>query len=124
MATLGSLLVQRNKLVEAEPLLAKAIEADDMNFPALAAMAELKLKTKAPQDSLVSLLDKIRTLTKKASPTASIWAARAALENALGDRKNAKTSAANALELDSKYQFALLTSADLALYGRGGVARL
>jgi tetratricopeptide (TPR) repeat protein len=115
MATLGSLLVQRNKLAEAEPFLARAIEADEMNFPAYAAMTELRLRTKAPAEGLGSLLSKIRSLTTKANPTASIWAARAALENALGDRKSAKISAARALELDPKYRFALLTSADLAL---------
>ena len=115
MAGLGAILVRRNNLVEAEKYLTRSIELDSLNFPAYAAMTELRLKTKAPNDVLSNLLAKLRTLTAKANPTASIWAARAALETALGDRKTALLSAARALELDPKNQYALSTSADIAL---------
>ena len=115
LANLGSVLVRKNNYPEAEKFLSQAIEANELNFPAYAAMTELRLKTKASSDVLNALLTKIRILTSKANPTASIWASRAALENSAGDRKNAKTSAARALELDPKYQFALSTSADIAL---------
>jgi tetratricopeptide (TPR) repeat protein len=115
LANLGSVLVRKNNYPEAEKFLAQAIEVDEMNFPAYAAITELRLKTKASSEVLNALLTKIRNLTSKANPTASIWASRAALENSAGDRKNAKASAARALELDPKYQFALSTIADIAL---------
>jgi predicted Zn-dependent protease len=54
-------------------------------------------------------------MTGKASPTASIWASRAALETALGDRKAAKTSIAKALELEPKNVSVLSQAADIAL---------
>jgi protein O-GlcNAc transferase len=115
MASLGSVLVRKGSVVEAERILTKAIEVDDLNFPAFAAMTELRLNTKAPPDVLKALLAKIRSLSGKANPPVSIWASRAALETATGDRKAAKASAAKALELDSKHLQALSTSADLAL---------
>jgi tetratricopeptide (TPR) repeat protein len=115
LAGLGSVLVRQNSFAEAEKYLVKAIEIDELNFPAYAAMTELRLKTKAPTAVLNSLLARIRALTAKANPTASIWASRAALENAVGDRKNAKVSASKALELDPKYQSALSTIIDIAL---------
>jgi tetratricopeptide (TPR) repeat protein len=115
LAGLGSVLVRRDSFVEAEKYLLKAIEIDELNFPAYAAMTELRLKTKATPAIVSSLLARIRSLTTKANPTASIWASRAALENSLGDRKNAKVSALKALELDPKYQSALSTSIDIAL---------
>lgn len=115
LASLGSVLVRKGNFPEAEKYLTQAIETDELNFPAYAAMTELRLKTKASPEVLTVLLTRTRNLTAKANPTASIWASRAALENAVGDRKGAKLSASRALELDPKYQFALATSADLAL---------
>lgn len=115
LASLGSVLVRKNNFTEAEKFLVQAIEIDEFNFPAYAAMTELRLKTKAPAEVLNSLLARIRSLTAKANPTSSIWASRAALENALGDKKSAKTSALRALQLDSKNQSALATAVDVLL---------
>ena len=115
LASLGSVLVRKNNFSDAEKYLRQAIETDELNFPAYAAITELRLKTKASPEVLKALLLKTRSLTVKANPTASIWASRAALESALGESKNAKASAAKALELDPKYQLALSTSADIAL---------
>lgn len=115
LANLGSLLVQKGKFAEAEKYLIRAIERDEMNFPAYAAMTELKLRTKAAPQVLNSLLARMQMLTSKANPTASIWASRAALENAVGDRKLAKASAARALQLDAKNLTALTVSADIEL---------
>jgi Flp pilus assembly protein TadD len=115
LANLGSVLVRKVAYSDAEPYLTKAIELDELNFPAYAALTELRLKSKAPQPELQTLLAKLRDLTAKANPTASIWTARAALEIAAGDRKNAKMSSAKALELDPKCQFALSTAADISL---------
>lgn len=115
LANLGSVLVRKGRFAEAEKSLTQAIEIDGLNFPAYSAMTELRLRTKAPKQDLDELLGKIRSLTAKANPTASIWASRAALENAIGDRKFAKISAAKALEVDAKNQSALFVSADIAL---------
>ena len=114
-ANLGALLVQKKNYAEAEKFLSKAIENDDLNFPAYVAMTELRLKTKASPALLDALLTKTRMLTSKANPTASIWASRAALENVVGDKKLAKSSATRALELDPKNLTALTLSADIAL---------
>lgn len=116
IASLGSVLVREQRFTDAEKLLEKAIELDELNFPAYAALTELRLKTNATPAVLTALLTRIRTLTGKANPTASIWASRAALENALTDKKSAKTSAARALEIDPKSLFALSTAADVALF--------
>ena len=64
----------------------------------------------------------MRILTSKANPAASIWASRAALENVVGDKTQAKASAARALELDPKNLTALTIIADIALYGHDPAA--
>ena len=115
-ANLGSLLVQKKKYAEAEKFLTQAIENEEQNFPAYAALTELRLKTKASPAYLDALLTKMRTLTSKANPPALIWASRAALENVVGDKNLAKTSATRALELDAKNLNALAVVADVALF--------
>lgn len=115
LANLGSMLVRRERYGEAEKYLEKAIEIDDLNFPAFAAMTELRLKTNASPEVLKALLAKLTGLTAKANPTASIWAARAALENALGDRRSARSSLTNALQIEPANVPALIESAMLAL---------
>ncbi|HVF30146.1 MAG TPA: tetratricopeptide repeat protein, partial [Pyrinomonadaceae bacterium] len=115
LASLGGVLVRKGNLSEAETILSKAIELDEQNFPAYAAMTELRLKTKADAKVLNALLGRLNLLTLKANPTASIWASRAAVELALGDTRSAKLSAARAIGLDAKSQFGLSTSAEVAL---------
>lgn len=115
LASLGTVLVREQRYADAEKFLARAIEIDQLNFPAYAALTELRLNTNAPKEKLSSLLASVRILTTKANPTASIWASRAALENATGDRKSARSSAARALEIDPRSTFALSVAADVAL---------
>jgi len=115
LANLGSILVRRNSYTEAEKYLTKAVELDELNFPAYVAMTELRLQTNSAPKTLEELLVKLRVLTAKVNPTSSIWASRAALEVAVGDRKSAKVSASRALEFDPKSKTALSTSADIAL---------
>ena len=115
MTSLGALLLQKNNFTEAEKLLTKAAESDDNNFLAFSALTELRIKTKANVSILKELLGKIQILTGKANPTASIWAARAALENALGDKTSAKTSLNRAFEIEPKNRQALMERADIAL---------
>lgn len=115
MTSLGSLLVRKAQYSEAETLLSKAIDLDSQNFPAYAALAELRLTTKAPAASLKDLLARLTEATAKARPPASVWSAKAALENALGDRPAAKRSLANALALDPQNVYALSELASIAL---------
>lgn len=122
MTGLGVLLVNRNKLVEAEPLLKKVLEIEPQNPRALAALAEIRLHGKAPATDLQELLTKLISLTGKAYPTPSIWVTRAALENSLGKSADAKASLSKALELDPNNRNALLQLADLAIV-EGDVVR-
>lgn len=114
-ANLGSILVTKRKFAEAEALLVKAIEADDANTVALPALVELRLETNADEKILRELLAKVKPLTEKVRPTASIWSARSALEFKLGDKAQARSSAMRAIEIDSKNKPALAIAAGLAL---------
>lgn len=122
MTGLGSLLVERGQFAEADTLLTRSVELDPQNFPAFAALAELRLKTKASPATLQGLLDKLSPLTVKANPSASLWSARAALENALGKRDAAKSSLINALAIDPKNLFALTELANIA-FAEGDTVR-
>ncbi len=115
LATLGSLLVRKNNFAEAEKLLTRAIELDELNSPAYVALAELHLKTKASETVLKDLLLKLQNLSMKAKPTASVWAARGAIERALGDKTSAKTSVSRALSIEPANSFALSEQIELSL---------
>lgn len=115
MAQLGGLLVRKHQFAEAETILTKAIELNEQNFPALDALAELRIKTKAAPEVLKPLLSKLQILTSKANPTASVWASRAALERALGDKESAKNSIKKALAIDPKNFVALNDRAEISL---------
>jgi tetratricopeptide (TPR) repeat protein len=106
ITALGSILVKRGSLPEAEILLTKAISLDELNFPAFAALAELRLRANAPADMLKELLTKLVSISSKRKPTAAIWAARGAIERSLGDKESAKKSLASALSLSPDDQFA------------------
>ncbi|CAN5470397.1 hypothetical protein BH10ACI3_BH10ACI3_11680 [soil metagenome] len=115
MSSLGSLLVQTGEFAEAETVLTHAIELDELNFPAVAAITELRLKTNASTKSLSDLLTKIVVMTTKASPPASIWVARAALEDRLGIGSAARQSINKALAIDPNNKYAIAQSAQIAL---------
>lgn len=115
MAALGALLVEKNQFDEAERLLIEAVKTAEQNFPAYAALAELRLRTKANRETLKELLGKIQILTEKAKPPASIWVARAALERNLGNVSAAKISVRNALAIEPKNSAALSELIELAL---------
>jgi tetratricopeptide (TPR) repeat protein len=115
MASLGLLLTRKNQFPEAEKILLKAIELDGQNFPALAALTELRIASKTKPETLRELLEKLKTLSIKANPTASVWASRGILENYLGDKPAAKTSLSRALEIDQRHLPALTERAEIAL---------
>ncbi len=115
MAGLGAILVQKNQFAEAEKILTKAVELDEMNSPAFVALTDLRLKTKAAPEILKQLLAKLQLLTSKANPTASVWSARAALERNLGDKASAKTSLSRSLSIEPNNKSALIERVELAL---------
>lgn len=115
MATLGSLLIRKNNFAEAEKFLNRAVELDEMNSPAYVALAELRLKTKASETVLKDLLTKLQNLTMKAKPTASVWAARGAIERALGDKNASRTSVSRALSIEPANTFALSEQIEISL---------
>lgn len=111
---LGAVLVQQEKFTEAEPVLTKALALDDLNFPAFAAMTELRIKTKASTATIEMLLGRITDLTAKANPPVSIWINRSALENHLGQKAAARSSINRALAIDPNNKNALIQSAEIA----------
>ncbi len=116
LSSLGSVLVQKGEFAEAELLLAKAIKLDEQNYPALSAMAELRLRTNASETVLREMLVTLTSLTAgKVNPPASAWASRAAIENRLGDLRSAKASINRALATEPASVSALAEAADIAL---------
>ncbi len=115
MASLGSVLVRKNEFAEAEKILTKAVEIDEMNSPAFVALTDLRLKTKAAPEILKELLTKLQLLTSKAKPTASVWSARAAVERTLGDKASAKTSINRSLSIEPNNKSALAERVEIAL---------
>jgi tetratricopeptide (TPR) repeat protein len=112
-ASLGSLLLSLGKLPEAETSLNQALKLDPRNYPALTALVELRLQGKPDAASLPPLLDQLKGATTGIRTPASVWAARAAVERALGDRTGAKASAERSLETDPRNVNALLLRAEL-----------
>ena len=115
MASLGSILVQKNQYSEAEKILTKAIELDAMNSPAFVALTDLRLKTKAAPEILKQLLTKLQFLTSKAKPTAAVWSARAAVERTLGDNTAAKASLSRSLLIEPNNKSALVENIEIAI---------
>ncbi|MBK9152729.1 MAG: tetratricopeptide repeat protein [Chloracidobacterium sp.] len=115
LANLGSILVRKGEMAEAERHLKKATEIDDQNSLALSALTELRLKNGSKPEELRELLTLLKNLTGKARPTASAWAARGALESALGERAAARVSFDRAIELDPKNQYAIFTKASAVI---------
>lgn len=111
--SLGSLLVQLNRFKDAEPILIDALKLDAKNFPALVAMAELRLKTKASKEHLNSLLESLRTATSGIRVPVSVWMARSAIERTTGDKENAKLSLDRALMIEPKNFSVLIERASL-----------
>jgi tetratricopeptide (TPR) repeat protein len=115
LAGLGSVLLARNKPIEAEPFLVKALAIDPMNFPAFTSLVELRLVTGAKAEILREMLASAVSMTSKANPTAALWSARGLLERALGDTVSARSSIAKALSIDANSVSALSEAAHVAL---------
>jgi tetratricopeptide (TPR) repeat protein len=115
VVALGTLLERRGEYVESEKLLNKAIGLDATSFPAVSALTELRLQTKAPVNVLTSLLAQVRIFASKANAGPPAFTTQASLENAIGDHAAAKKSLERALDIDPRYKQALYLKANIAL---------
>jgi len=110
LTALGDLLVRKYKTVsaggsdaqairaEADDVLQKAIKLDDDNIPAWVALADLRLASDAPTETIKTTLAKLRELSDgKANIPASLWIVRSMLERSQNDTAAAKDSLKRAL---------------------------
>lgn len=118
MSNLGSLLVERGKYDEAEKLLSKALGSDDMNQAAVAAMADLRLRTNADEKLLRDLLSKLSSFSGNVRPTVSVLSAKAAVEFRLRETAAAKETAKRVLGSEPKNVAANMILAEIALMER------
>ena len=112
-AALGSLLVRLDRLDEALKYLDRALEIDAKSPTALVALAELRLRMRAGREVLQSLLERLRAATASQDATASLWAARGAIERAVGDKAEAAASLERALNIDPQNNAARMERAEM-----------
>jgi tetratricopeptide (TPR) repeat protein len=107
---LGLLLVRAGDDAKAEPYLRRAIQLDVKDSNALTALASLRLRAGAKEEALKL----IGRATADAGATADMWAMRAGIERALGDKTAAAASIERALRLDPNNAAALEERTELA----------
>ena len=110
---LGKLLIRTQQFDEAEKLLGRSRELDENNFPALVALTDLQLRTKAPRDKLQRLLEDLKRATASEQSKADLWIARGSIERALADKTAALASFDRALLVDRQSVAALMQRAEL-----------
>jgi tetratricopeptide (TPR) repeat protein len=115
MTTLGSFLFAKDQFVEADILLTEAIKLDPQNFPAWAAIVELRLATGSSEVELKNLLIDITRLAAGTRIPAMLWTAKSALERSLGDHRSAAASAERALALEPNNVTAISELAEIRL---------
>jgi tetratricopeptide (TPR) repeat protein len=120
LALLGDALVRQKRFPDAEPLLLKALHFEPGNFVALIALAESRVRSKAPNDVLTKVFYQLRTATSLPKAPVDVWLARGSVELALGNKSAALTSFSHALVIDPRNVTALLERADI-LAGNGEV---
>ncbi|HQZ83870.1 MAG TPA: tetratricopeptide repeat protein, partial [Pyrinomonadaceae bacterium] len=121
LTSLGDLLVRKYKSVsaggsdaqaihaEADDVLQKAIKLDADNIPAWVALADLRVASDAPAESIKATLAKLRELSDgKANIPASLWIVRSILERSQNDIGAAKNSLKRALAIAPNDRGALI----------------
>lgn len=111
--TLGKLLIQFKRFDEAEKLLSRSLELDENNLIALVALTDIHLRTKAPREKLLLLLEELKRATSREQSNAGIWVARGFIERALDERAAALASFDRALLIDKQSVVALMERAEL-----------
>ncbi len=118
MSNLGSVLVESGGYEEAEKLLTQSLAVDGANQAALAALADLRLRTNSSGEVLRELLGKLAAFSGSVRPTISVLAAKAAIELRLKDLVAAKTTARRVLDQEPKNASANMIMAEIALIER------
>lgn len=113
LLTLGKLLGRTGRAAEAEELLHRAYELDEDSKVALVALADLHLHTKAPREKMQALLKDLKTATEADDSNVNLWAARGAIERALGEKTAALASFDHALQSNRQDAATLLERAEL-----------
>lgn len=111
---LGEILVQTDKLSEAEAILSKAVSIEPENRALFPALTELRLRDKSSPEVLRDLLAKIQTAAAR-QPDASLFAASGAIERNLGNFPSAKAALDKSLEIEPDNSFALSETAEIAI---------
>lgn len=114
LENLAQLFLATKNFSAAEETIEKIFTLDSQNVASLVALAKIKIRSNAAPADLKTLLGRIQNTSATASSDASLYAAQAALERALGETAAAKNSLAKALALDARHVFALAESRELA----------
>lgn len=109
---LGLLHVRAGDDAKAEPYLRRALQLDAKDTHALVALASLRLRAGAKEEA-VKLIQRA-TATADEGVTAAMWATRAGIERAAGDKTAAAASIERALRLDPNNAAALEERTELA----------
>jgi protein O-GlcNAc transferase len=109
----GKLLMRVERFDEAEKTLSRSLELDGNNLLAPVILTDLYLRTKAPREKLLALLEILNRDTASEPLNANLWAARGFIERALNDKKSALLSFDRVLQIDNQHVAALTERAEL-----------
>lgn len=112
--SLTVLFLTTRNFAAAEETINKIFALDPQNVSALVALTEIKIRSNASPADLKTLLGRIQSLPSTVAADASLFAARASIERALGETEAAKENLAKALTLDSRNVSALSERREIA----------
>ena len=118
MSSLGSVLVHAGRYDEADQLLRKALDADGTNQAAVAAVADLRLRTNADEKTLREIHARLSSFSGNVRPTVSVLSAKSAIELRLKETAAAKATARRVLDVEPKNAAANIILAEVALMER------
>jgi tetratricopeptide (TPR) repeat protein len=111
--SLSRLMIRTERFDDAEKLLTRSLELDENNLIAPVALTDVYLRTKAPREKLLSLLEILKRDTSSEPANATLWLSRGSVERALDDKKAAMASFDRALQIDKQNVAALMERAEL-----------
>jgi tetratricopeptide (TPR) repeat protein len=111
LATLGALLVRRERDAEAEPLLRQALKFDPENSLAERILADIRLRAGDAKEALALL----QRATSETDAPLSAWVLRARAQRATSDNAAALVSLEHVLQTDPRNAGALLERAEIRI---------